>query len=103
MPKPSEKTTILTTKVRVPPGLKDAFIDWQTKLNTIIAAFPGFASLEILSPHEMTQHAWIVVERFSNAEQLSDWRKSKECQALLEELKILLKNEHSIEIQEFGS
>lgn len=100
---PSEKMTILTTKIRVPSDLKEAFIDWQTKLNAIIAAFPGFISLEILSPHETTQHVWIIIERFSNPESLSRWQISQECKSLMEELKKMLRDERSIDVQAISS
>ena len=40
-----QKATMITTKARVPAALENQFIDWQSKLNTIIVSFPGFISL----------------------------------------------------------
>jgi len=92
--------SIVTTKVRIPPSLKNAFIDWQTKLNAIIVAFPGFVSLEILSPTEASQGAWIIVQRFSKESLSMNWHQSAECRALMEELKNLLSEYGPAEIQE---
>ena len=80
-----------TLKVFVPPQQRDSFIDWQTKLNSQIAAFPGFLSLEILSPatgssSEDTSGAWTIAERFANVQAHSFWRQSDVCKDLMEEL-----------------
>lgn len=81
-----EKTTIIQ-RIRIRPESKLAFIDWQAKLNAVITAFSGFVSLEILSPSEMTQFNWVIIQRFYNAEDVAVWRKSKERQQLMDKLK----------------
>lgn len=85
MPQFAEKPSILTLMVEVRPDAKAAFIDWQAKLNAHIASFPGFVSLEFLSPSE--QKGWCVVERFRNSESATSWHVSKERQELMQELK----------------
>ncbi len=87
-----ERTNILTTKVRVDSKYKLAFANWQAKLNALIAAFPGFVSLEILSPQEPSLE-WIIVQRFYNVEKASEWQTSKEKQELMGELKMLLSDD----------
>lgn len=61
-------------------------MDWQTTLNKKVVAFPGFVSLEILSPTGSVAD-WLTVQRFYSVEQAKVWRQSQEYQALLEELK----------------
>jgi uncharacterized protein len=100
MPDSAKKMTVMTLKAVIPPPLKNAFIDWQTQLHAKIAAFSGFVSLEILSPSQTGHHEWMIVQRFSASDSLFQWRHSKEFQILLEELKQVLKNDHSLEIEE---
>lgn len=84
-----DKIVVLTTKIRIPPIIKETFIDWQGKFNSTIAAFPGFVSLEILSPRESSQRAWVIVQRFANPTWLNHWQKSENRLTLIEELKTM--------------
>lgn len=94
-----ENVLVITTKIRVPPNLKDEFIDWQARLNSTIAAFPGFISLEILSPAEASERAWVIVQKFSSSKWIDNWRRSERRQILLEKLKTML-GEAAVNIQE---
>lgn len=85
----SEGHTIVTT-VHVPPTCTKEFIDWQTKLNAEITAFPGFVSLEIISSIENEKPVWKVVQRFSSSANGSNWSQSQEYQQLIEALKKLV-------------
>lgn len=100
MPIFPEEATILSIKIRVRPDLKNAFADWQAKLNTVIAAFPGFVSLEILSPSQPDSIEWVVIQRFYSPECVKSWQASKEYKELIDELKVLLGNEGADSIQE---
>ena len=81
--------TYLITKIRVKPQKIHAFADWQARLNASIAAYPGFVSLEILSPTDQQNGDWGIVQRFYNVENASAWRASKDRKDLLEELQSL--------------
>ena len=98
-----EQIMIVTTKIRVQPDLKNAFVDWQAKLNGIIASFPGFVSWEILSPTDASECAWVMVERFAKPSTFANWRQSADRKLLMEELKKLLSNHTSNDIQESES
>jgi len=95
----SDKIAELTIKVLVSPSAKRAFIDWQVKLNSMIAGFPGFVSLEFISPSDASKE-WIIAERFSNEEALAQWTESKEYCSLRDELKQLLHMSGSVDIKE---
>jgi antibiotic biosynthesis monooxygenase (ABM) superfamily enzyme len=84
----SERQVILT--VRVLDGSMTEFIEWQTKFNTSISAFPGFISLEILSSAKDLESIWTMTQRFSNSGNLLKWQESKEHQSLMQELENLL-------------
>lgn len=86
MPSPDEKSNILTLNVKIKPEFKTAFVDWQAKINTQIARFPGFVSLEILSPLGSKCDYWVLVQRFINEESATNWKNSKEHEELLKEL-----------------
>ena len=98
-----EKILIITTKVHVASSLKDKFIDWTSKLNSTIAGFPGFVSLEVLSPTDPSQQKWSIIQKFSNSESVNQWRQSKSRQSLIEELTHLLGTPDSINIEEVVS
>jgi len=82
-----ESPTIFTIQAKVRKESKLAFIDWQAKLNAAIAGFPGFISLEILSPNSPQELTWVIVERFQDPQSIAAWRKSAEFAALEKELK----------------
>lgn len=94
--------TIITNRLRVRENCKIEFADWQAKLNVVIAGFPGFVSLEILSP-EATHAAWTIVQRFSDPESTSAWRNSQARMALMKELKDFLVNDGKESQQEIES
>lgn len=81
-----EKSTILTNSVQIRDSSKPAFLDWQAKMNTVIAGFPGFVSLEILADTDLLKNEWVIVQRFSENRNLLKWYESDERRALLEEL-----------------
>lgn len=88
MLKSSEPISILTIKVRVRPDAKRAFADWQAEVNSVLAAFPGFVSLEILSPSEI-QPDWMIMQRFHSSQDAATWRASNVHQELITKLNTL--------------
>lgn len=80
-----EKANIVITRVTVASEGKDFFVEWQSKLQDVIANFPGFLSLEILAPNEQ-QTAWMVVQRFSDPMAARHWKLSPERKVLFDEL-----------------
>lgn len=80
-----EEQTILTTSVCIDPTKKDAFADWQARLNSSIIAIPYFVSLEITTPSPQ-ESFWLIVQRFQTASALRLWRSSQEYIALMEAL-----------------
>lgn len=81
-----ENVTILTTKVEIKPESVADFADWQAQLNAAIAAFPGFVSLEILSPVLPERVEWLLVQRFYTSENLRHWERSDTRRQLVEKL-----------------
>lgn len=77
----------IVIKVQVPSQISIQFVDWQTKLNALVAGQPGFLSFEILSSEEKTTAAWTIIQRFSDSAAASKWHISPEYKELLNELK----------------
>jgi antibiotic biosynthesis monooxygenase (ABM) superfamily enzyme len=73
----TEKAAILTTKLAIKPDNIVDFADWQSHFNAGIAAYPGFVSLEILSPVLPEQPKWLLVQRFYSSQDLANWRQSE--------------------------
>lgn len=89
----------LVLKVKTLPEAKGHFIDWQSQLNAKIANFPGFISLEIVSPSQ-GQPEWAIVQRFATVENIKQWRHSDAYQNLIRQLNDFLPNEEEGAIQE---
>lgn len=84
---PANPTSILTSQLWVKPEFLDEFAAWQAEFNRTIAGFPGFISLEIISPVSMQQPEWLVIQRFHTAEEAANWCQSETRQALMRQLK----------------
>ncbi len=82
-----DETAILSTKLFVSPTQYQAFSQWQGDYNAAIALFPGFISLEILSPVEDLQAEWLIIQRFKTNAQLTNWCASEQRLALIEAVK----------------
>lgn len=89
MPQLLEETCLIT-KLLINPASVNNFADWQARINSVIASFPGFLSLEISAPKEPQQPGWVIVQRFHTSDDVSAWQISKERLDLLEELKPML-------------
>jgi len=85
-----ESNSILKTKIIIQDKEKAAFADWQAELNAAIANYPGFVSLEILSPVDLIQPEWLINQRFESNAQLLQWKNSDSYQQLIFKLKPLL-------------
>src|ERR1700733_5002985 len=91
-----ETATILTNSVVIKPDEINNFVNWQAKLNDAIAKQPGFISLEILSPAEPEQPEWLLVQRFSTPEAVSEWQEAQRRKELMEELSAYAKDKDTI-------
>lgn len=87
MPEVLEKVTIGTIQAKVVPERQVDFVNWQGNLNAQVASFSGFLSLEILNDGEPNK--WMIVQRFTDADSLSAWRKSSIHKNLIKELEKL--------------
>lgn len=97
MKQPYEDSS-LVTKVRIRPETALPFADWQAKFNAKIASFPGFLSLEILSPSASAEGEWVLVQRFYKGDKAEEWHSSKEYAELLKEVEpfLLLGDPHAL-------
>jgi len=84
------ENTILTTKLRIRPDAFEEFAKWREKMNVVVAAYPGFVSLEVISPLQDDEVEWVSVQRFRSSHELEAWRNSKEREELLAEIAPLL-------------
>lgn len=87
-PSLTKHPTMAIQSVTIRPECKSRFMDWQAKLNAVIAGFEGFVSLEFTSS---TDHptSWVIVQRFSSDEGIALWKKSPEYLKLMSELREL--------------
>lgn len=86
------EASVIITAIKVKPEKSALFSTWQEKMNAAAAAFPGFVSLEMVSPKE-EKDSWRSIQKFQGAEELNNWRISEVRQSLLDELKPLLMEE----------
>lgn len=94
--------TILTTKLQISSEHTHLFSQWQADYNAAIATFPGFISLEILSPFDGSHAEWIIVQRFKTNEQMEKWRNSSHRHELLKSVKNYLIEKDKIVTEEIS-
>ena len=80
----------LATRIRVRPDFKDAFYKWQGELHEKIVTFKGFVSLEIISPSQANESAWVIIQCLCNDESLHVWRQSRIHEELFNQLQPFL-------------
>jgi uncharacterized protein len=80
-------SSIIALRVATRPEFKSSFSTWQAKLNALIAGFPGFISLEILSCDKPGE--WIIVQRFNHRDNTLSWQQSETYLTLIDALKPL--------------
>ncbi len=91
MPQFTQKPAITTLQVTILPEARIPFVDWQAKLNTLLAGFPGFISLEFLATPDQ-QDKWVIVQRFYDSNAASLWSHSVQHGELMRELHTLVSN-----------
>jgi antibiotic biosynthesis monooxygenase (ABM) superfamily enzyme len=94
---PSSNAAILTAKFNLRRDAENQFAAWQAQALTHAAGFKGFLNSEIIPSGDGL--SWTVMLRFSNAEQLDNWRKSDAWRRLLEQAEPLIAEKTSIEIK----
>lgn len=87
-----EKNSLLTMSVSVPANMQNSFADWQSKLNAIMIAYPGFVSLEFSLIDKSLNQTWSVIQRFKTEKEAKAWLHSEQHHELLQELVTLLGN-----------
>lgn len=87
-----EGPTLLMTTFQVRADAVKAFAAWQEKMNSAVASFPGFASLEMLPQNSKEHPVWLSVHRFHSPDDLEAWCSSKQWRQMLDEATPLLLN-----------
>lgn len=68
---------VLTQRVQLRADAKEGFADWQALINAKLTAFPGFVSLEFMNLSN-SSFEWLIVQRFSNPDELTNWLMSND-------------------------
>ncbi len=80
----------IVAQTRVRDGAREAFTQWQGRMNAAAAAFPGFLGQTSLPPDPPAQADWVILERFAGVEVATAWLQSGERLRLVEEAQPLL-------------
>jgi uncharacterized protein len=83
---------IFTISVSPRSGYEDIFLEWKKRLNSMVASFSGFISIEI-SISVTNSSEWVITQRFRDKGCLSKWQGSVEHQTLMNELNDIAKRE----------
>ncbi len=100
MQTPISDTNVVTLRAQIRPDAKIHFIEWQGHLNEAITGYPGFISLEILTPSNILSGEWVIVQRFQDKASILKWRQSPEHERLYNDLKALTVDSDPNAIQE---
>src|SRR5262249_39416547 len=63
-------STVITQ--HIPPGAREAFLEWQRGLSDAAAEAPGYQTTELYPPAG-GQEPWVIVIHFDNPKTLRDW------------------------------
>ncbi|WP_308123608.1 antibiotic biosynthesis monooxygenase [Modestobacter marinus] len=86
-----EPVTVTVARV-VRPELQDAFEQWATDVQDVVATFPGHLGSSLLRPGPGSDE-YHLVYRFADDASLAAWERSAERRAALEEVRRLVENE----------
>jgi len=82
----SQNAALIAT-ARVRPGKEEAFSVWQAKHDTVIGAFPGYISSDMVPPASgKAGDPWTIILNFETEENLKNWQESSERGKILAEL-----------------
>ncbi len=68
------------------PGKEGDYTAWQERVNSTVAAFPGFVNQTVIPPTPPAQLHWVIVQRFRSMEDAQLWMGSSERESLLNEI-----------------
>ena len=74
-------TNMVSFQAAIRPKMQAEFVNWQGKFSTAISGAPGFVSLEFLCSSPKEQR-WEIIQRFSDASKVAQWRESTDCMEL---------------------
>ena len=80
----------IVAQTRVRDGAREAFTQWQARMNAAAAAFPGFLGQTSMPPDPPAQADWVILERFAGLEVATAWLQSSERLRLVDEAQPLL-------------
>lgn len=67
----------LISAVPVREGMKEKFLEWNSKIADALQQAPGFTSREVIPPQSEDLKEWVFVVRFDSMASLRAWRKSE--------------------------
>lgn len=79
----ADVASAIVTDVR--PGMMDSYFEWEAKIQSAQAKFPGYRGTYLQPPAEGGSDKWATLLRFDTPESLEKWFKSDERQKLLQE------------------
>lgn len=78
-----EVATVIFTDLK--PGMEDQYFDWELKMQSTQAAFPGYLGTHIRPPSQDQPARWATLIRFRSSEDLERWFTSPERAQLVDE------------------
>jgi uncharacterized protein len=95
---PGTVATAIVTYVK--PGMEEAYWDWETRIQTAQARFPGYRGTYVQPPRPENPGQWTTLLRFDTPESLESWLVSDTRKALLAEIDRLV---NDIRFQDMSS
>jgi uncharacterized protein len=81
-------TVVIQTRTR--QGRDSAFGEWQARISAAVAEQPGFLEQSVMPPNPPTQTDWVILQRFTSADDAVRWLHSEQRQQLLAEVQPFL-------------
>lgn len=88
----------IVTQTRVRPDRIAAFAEWQDRISTVVAGFPGFVKQTVIPPSPPAQIDWVILQRFASGEAALAWLHSDERQRLVESAQPMLLGQDDVHL-----
>ncbi len=89
---PSEPITVMITD-HIKPEKVAAFEQWLTGINTARQGFPGFLSVDVIRPEDLSNPEYVVMVRFDSYESFKKWQQSEPAAPWLAQLHDLIRRD----------
>ncbi|MCX6461638.1 MAG: hypothetical protein NTZ03_15190 [Actinobacteria bacterium] len=93
-----ETNATVVTNTCVAPEHESDFAAWQAEMNQLIQRFDGFESWQVIPPFPPAQVDWVIVQRFTTADEARAWLESPERADMVKRIQPVLVGDDAVNV-----